>query len=247
MVKVDLGLPTTGSVVDTQAYFLRALQETYKDKVQLVYPEVCVRRVFHDFARNEIVEDFLKTDCDILWFLDSDITPSHKVLDLITEHGYKWQVAGATYPVVMTPIQGEGPSLVITVYRKNPETGKLGLGDCPQDGVDFVDGLATGCLFIRREVFSKLQKPYFEFKFDPITKEPTGGEDLNFAKALSDLGIQYFTDFSMICRHQKSVDLLDMSNYAVFFAKHTLAQHHEKIKGDLIAAMKAACQAGGGL
>lgn len=233
-----------GSVVDSQSYFLREIADLYKDSVELVYPTSCVRRMFHDFARNAIVDDFLDTDCDVLWFIDSDITPSKHALDLIVNHYDKWQVAGLTYPVFMTPTGSENPQVVFTVYEKNPSTGNLALADAPKSGSKFVDGLATGCLFIKRSVFSLLVKPYFEFKYKEESREMAEGEDLGFCRKLSDLGIQMYTDFDLICKHQKSVDLLDVNNYAIDYANRSVLSYDAAIKGQAVASVQQAYDAG---
>lgn len=240
--KVYLGLPSTGSVIDSQAYLLREISEIYKDQVELVYPAECVRRIFHDYARNEIVEDFLQTDCDVLWFLDSDITPSKQVLDLVAIHKDKWQVAGATYPVFMKTSLAPEISVVFTVYKKNESSGNFGLADAPKSGQDFVDGLATGCLFIKREVFCQLSKPYFEFKFNPDSRELTEGEDLGFCRKLSNLGIKFFTDFELICKHQKNVDLLEVNNYAIEYANRQVLNYDAAIKEQINVIIKEATQ-----
>lgn len=241
--KVFLGLPSTGSVVDSQAYLLRDIAELYKDHIELVYPNECVRRIFHDYARNEIVEEFLATDCDILWFLDSDITPAKQVMDLVALHKDKWQVAGATYPVFMkTPLAPE-ISVVFTVYNKN-DTGNFGLANAPKSGQEFVDGLATGCLFIKREVFSLLAKPYFEFKYNPDSRELTEGEDLGFCRKLSNLGIKFFTDFELICKHQKSVDLLEVNNYAIDYANTQVLNYDAAIKEQMKIIVNQAYERG---
>lgn len=242
--KVYLGLPSTGQVIDSQAYLLRDIAELYKDHIELVYPVQCVRRVFHDFARNAIVEDFLSTDCDVLWFLDSDITPSLHVLDLVALHKDKWQVAGATYPVFMKTPHTEDISVVFTVYKKNVETGNFGLRNTPKSGQEFVDGLATGCLFIKREVFSQLNKPYFEFKFDPESREMAEGEDLGFCRKLSTLGIRFFTDFELVCKHQKNVDLLDVNNYAISYANGQVSQYDAMIRDQIKIAVNQAYEKG---
>lgn len=242
--KVFLGLPSNGQVIDSQAYALRDIAELYKDHIELVYPSSCVRRVFHDFARNSIVEDFLASDCDILWFLDSDITPSLQVLDLVALHKDKWQVAGATYPVFMKTAHAPEISVVFTVYKTNESTGNFGLANAPKSGQEFVDGLATGCLFIKREVFSQLTKPYFSFEFDPKSKEMTEGEDLGFMRRLSSLGIKVFTDFELVCKHQKSVDLLEVNNYAIEYANQQVLQYDSVIKEQIKVAMNQAYERG---
>lgn len=243
-IKVYLGLPTTGSVVDSQSYFLREIADLYKESVELVYPTQCVRRMFHDFARNAIVDDFLETDCDVLWFIDSDITPSKHALDLIVNHYDKWQVSGLTYPVFMTPPGYENPQVVFTVYQKNPESGNLTPANSPKSGSKFVDGLATGCLFIKREVFSLLTKPYFEFKYKDESREMAEGEDLGFCRKLSTLGIQLYTDFDLICKHQKSVDLLDVNNYAIDYSNRSVLAYDAAIKGQAVASVQEAYDAG---
>lgn len=235
--KIYMGFPTNGSVVDAQAYALRALQERYGDKVEFVYPEKLVNRIFHDFARNAIVEEFLESDCDVLWMLDSDVVPPTHVLDLVTVHWEKWEVSGAAYPVFMTQPGEELKQLVFTAYRG---TNGLGMGPSriPYSGEDLVDGLATGCLFIKRDVFKKLEKPYFEFKYDETNRKMREGEDLGFCLKLQKLGIKFFTDFSMVCKHYKNVDLLEMNNYAITFANKAV-ENYDRIVREQVAKLAA--------
>lgn len=212
-IKIYMGIPSTGDRNDAQTYFLRRMEKAYGGKIEFVYPEIYVGRIFHDFARNAYVEQFLATDCDILWFLDSDIVPSERVLDLVTEHGDKWKLAGAPYPVWMTHPGFDGPQVTFCVYRRPDKDKGMVPSAVPEAGLDFVDGIATGCIFIKREVLEKMEKPYFEFQYNSITREMTQGEDLYFCKKASDLGYQFFIDFSMVCHHYKKVSLLDVSNY----------------------------------
>ncbi len=233
-IKCYMGIPTTGSIVDSQVHTLRELEKKYADVVELVYPEECVNRIFHDAARNAIVEEFLESDCDVLWFLDSDVTPAKHVLDLIAVHYDKWKVAGAPYPVFMGQLGEEDRQIVFTVYKGSNGKG-LSPTKIPYEGTDFVDGIATGCLFIKREVFSKLEKPYFEFKYDPITRVPVEGEDLGFCLKLNKLGINFFVDYSMICKHKKELDLLEMNNYAISYAQKAVDAHDRIFRGQIEA------------
>lgn len=243
MIKVYMGQPSTGNVVDFQAYMLRQIEEKYTDQVKLVYPRVCAHRIFHDHARNMIVEDFLASDCDVLWFLDSDISPPVHVLDLITKHYDEWKVAGAPYPIFMKPKGEERQQIIFTVYNGTDGKG-LAPSAVPDEGVEMVDGLATGCMFIKREVFSLLEKPYFEFKYDPITRNPIEGEDLGFCMKLGKLGIKFLTDYSMVCKHYKEICLLDLNNYAIDYAKKTLEQYEAAIQPAVQQMMRDAYRAG---
>jgi hypothetical protein len=228
-IKVYMGIPTTGVVCDTQPYLLRELQQKYGDRIEFVYPEVCVRRIFHDFARNEIVKEFLATDCDVLWFLDSDIAPSRHVLDLITEHWDKWKVAGAPYPVFMTPTGYDNPQVLFCVYKGTDGEG-LRPSAIPYSGTDFVDGLATGCLFIKREIFEQMEEPYFEFKYDQKSRIMTEGEDIGFCKKVLKQGYRFFTDYSMVCKHYKTICLLEMNNYAIDYANRAVKNYDAQVR-----------------
>lgn len=227
--RVYMGLPSVGNVTDFQAYMLRDLEKRYKGEVELVYPEVLCQRIFHDYARCGVVEDFLKTDCDVLWFLDSDIAPAKHVLDLLTLHGDKWQCAAAPYPVFMSQPGESFRQVVFTLYKGT--NGKaMAPGPIPFEGTDWVDGAATGCLFIKREVFDKLSKPYFEFKYDAETRQPIEGEDIGFALKMHRLGIKFFTDYSMVCKHYKNICLLEVNNYCVDYCNKAIKQYDAQVR-----------------
>jgi GT2 family glycosyltransferase len=233
MIKVFMGIPSTGDRADLQCYALREIEALYKDKVQFVYPKVCTFRKFHDFARNAVVEEFLATDCDVLWFLDSDIVPPNNIGDLLTTYLDQWEVAGAPYPVWMQPDGAQGQQVVFCVYTRG-QAGGLHAQNCPTEGLAMVDGLATGCMFIKREIFSKLEKPYFEFKFAPATRQMTEGEDLGFCLKVNNLGHKFFVDFSTVCRHYKTVDLTEVNNYAITYANKAVLAYDAQIKPKIV-------------
>lgn len=249
MKKIFMGIPSMGERWDFQTYNLREIEKRYEDEIELVYPENCVHRFGHDFARNEIVEEFLESDCDILWFLDADISPPVHILDLVTLHGDKWLAAGAPYPLWMNLPGTQDMGVSFTAYKGHAPTadGKsvgLKMTSVPLDGVEFVDALATGCLFLKRELFSKIEKPYFAFKRKPDTCEVTEGEDLGFAMKLQKLGIPYLCDHSMVCSHYKKVDLLHVSNYATSFANAKILEFDRQIRSQVEDAVRAAYMKG---
>lgn len=242
MIKVYVSVPSTGTVSDLHPFLYRELAEKYAGQVELVFPKVCTQRKFHDFARNAQVEDFLATDCDILWFLDSDVVPPSRILDLVTKYGDQWEVAGAPYPIFMTPAGYAGPQIVMTVYQQGPQG--LHAAACPQEGKAFVDGLATGCLFIKREVIEKLTKPYFEFKYDAESRMMIEGEDLGFCLKVGALGYKFFTDYSMVCKHYKTVCLLEMNNYAIDQRNQAAEVVHTNLRDQAMVAVREAYERG---
>lgn len=239
-IKLYCAVPTMGTVSDSQTYFWRAAEKKYGDRIEFIWPEQCWRRIFHDYARNEQVEEFLKSQADILFFLDSDVTPPDDLFDIVLDHE-KWQLAGAAYPVFMTPAGLDRPQVTFTVY-KGKAGGGLGAAEMPSEGTGFVDGLATGCMFIKRDVFKHLAKPYFEFKFDAETRLMTEGEDLGFCLKVNALGYKFYTDYSKVCKHQKTVCLLEMNNYAMEYARRSVEQYDAMIRpqlNELAARLKA--------
>jgi len=232
-IKVYVGIPTTGNLYDSNTHAMRALEKKYKDTVELVYPDKLVRRIFHDYARNSIVDEFMASDCDILWFLDSDIAPPEDILDLVVEHSGQWKLAGAPYPVFMTPPGEKNPQVLFTVY--NNHGGRFAPSKIPYKGQDYVDGLATGCMFIKREVIEKLEKPYFEFKYKEDSRVMTEGEDIGFCKKVAKLNYKFFIDYSMVCKHYKHVCLLEMNNYAIEYANKSVLAYDASIRPQIQA------------
>lgn len=229
--RIYVGLPSMGWSSSAQGHTLRKLEKKYADTVELVYPDKLCYRVMHDFARNSIVDEFLASDCDILWQLDADVAPPDNVLDIVVNHADLWQAAGCPYPVMMGA-GGEGREILWTVY--NGETGKgLIPSDIPMSGQAWVDGMATGCMFLKRGVFARLQKPYFEFKYNPEMRNLVEGEDLGFCLKLKALGIPFFVDYSLVCGHTKEVDLLEINNYAMRYAKRCIETYSAQVREEL--------------
>lgn len=228
-----MGVPSTGERSDAQVYSLRRMAEKYRGKIEFVYPEVLVQRVFHDYARNAYVEQFLASNCDVLWFLDSDVCPPTDLWDAYLDNYGKWDCAGAPYPVFITPAGSDSPQVVYTVYSKS-ETGGFYAASIPRDGIDFVDGIATGCIMLKRKVFDTLAKPYFEFKFNPESREMIEGEDLGFCHKMNALGYKFFIDYSKVCKHFKKVDLLDVNNYAITYSNNNVLAYDRTVRAALV-------------
>ena len=231
--RIFMGIPSMGTRSDAQVHKLREMEKKYADKIELVYPEKCVHRMFHDHARNKTVDEFMKSDCDLMWFLDSDVVPNDNALDVVTIHGDKWKLAGLPYPVMMTPSGESTPQVVFTVYKSIKDKMGLGAANIPKEGLDFVEGIATGCIFIRKEVIEKLDKPYFKFVYDEESRDIKMGEDLDFCLRVNKLGYKFFIDYSMVCRHYKNVDLLDVNNYAIDFSNKCMTVFEGQIRSQL--------------
>lgn len=228
-----MAIPTVGTVVDAQQYALRRITERHKDAIEFIYPKTCINRIFHDYARNALVEEFLATDADICWFLDSDISPPDHVLDAVIKNYDEWNVAGAPYPVFMSQPGEDQKQVVFTVYR-----GADGIGLCPSkipySGIDYVDGVATGCIFVKRHVFEAIPKPWFSFKYDETDRKLVGGEDIDFCHKVSKLGYKFLVDFSAVCSHFKTINLLEANNYAITYTNKAVQAYSDMTKDQVL-------------
>jgi len=152
-----------------------------------------------DYNRNCIVDKFLETDCEILFMLDSDmiidkhlldmIKPDYDVVSAVTFSCKK----GIPYPLIMKLSQ-DGKS-----YQP--------MFDPVDELTEYteVDGIGTGCIYIRRNVFDKIQKPYFRFQYAEDGHIELG-EDYAFSAKVKKSGVKLYVATKFIVGHSKTFD-----------------------------------------
>ena len=153
--------------------------------------------------RNSIVKKFLKTDNDILYMQDDDNPPLQNPFELLQydkdviaiptpandKKGIHWMVYrfGEEYPEKI-------------IYKVFPQKDRHGLQQ--------VDAISTGCIFVKREVLEKVKRP-FEDIFDKYGCL-ANSDDMAFADKCKKAGFEQWTHFDYYCSHYKTVDLLRM-------------------------------------
>ena len=202
--KILVGLPTMGNIhVMLGITVMSWLSQAYKDGDYdlSVYPTVAVQPV--DNARNQIVREFLESDCSHLLFVDSDTMPPQSALR---------QLLAVNQPIVsgLTPII-ELDEVKKEYYRKWNCVGMDGKYLSPNTGVIPIKGAGSSCILIRREVFEKLTDPWYRFVYqDDNGKTEFNGEpliiseDVHFIMQAVAAGIPVFCDTSVVCAHHKS-------------------------------------------
>ena len=65
-----------------------------------------------------------------------------------------------------------------------------------EDKLITVEAIGMGCVLIKTSIFQKLSKPYFEYTYQPKTKD-WGGEDFTLFKKLNKLGYQVKVDTNL--------------------------------------------------
>lgn len=208
-MKILIGLPTMGNIHVNLA--VRLLKWTVQAKTKgyslSVYPTLSVQPV--DNARNEIVEEFLKTDCTHLFFIDSDTIPPEDALDKLLK-------LDTDIATAITPIINLDENRVNDSSGFYKESNIIGLDDKrlqAETGIQDVKTAGGSCLLIKRKVLEDLKKPIFRFIY--ADSHPAGvyfngstkmmSEDYFFCAKALDEGFKIKCDTSVICRHQKSV------------------------------------------
>jgi hypothetical protein len=65
-----------------------------------------------------------------------------------------------------------------------------------EDNLVTVEAIGMGCVLMKTELFKKLNKPYFEYTYQPKTKD-WGGEDFTLFKKLNKIGYQVKVDMNL--------------------------------------------------
>lgn len=158
--------------------------------------------------RNQIVQRFLKTDCDFLLMIDNDVVPLTNPAELVF----------ADKDVVGMPakVRQRVRSINWVAYVKNPD---LDGGYAPVDffrvdtDIDLlkVDAIGTGCILVKRKVLEAIKAPFHcLYDDDGICKM---GTDFAFSQRADDAGFEIYTTPQRTCEHFKEVGLADILSW----------------------------------
>ena len=194
---LTLGLPLVGDLPqECVTDLMVAVAQAAKIEDKLVF--VCPQNVYpHDRARELIITEALKTESNLLWFIDADTRPPEgafeKMLGVLNEKrcamvsGYYVQRG---YPFVSTWAKYEddsGPKLVEIEHG----TKVLKINSC-----------GLGCALIDLSwIKENLQPPYFLMEVDPSLPTMYRWEDAYFCKKIADNGGEIFGLVDVVCTH----------------------------------------------
>ena len=170
-------------------------------------------------ARNDVARFFMKerkqkdgTPIDTfthLFFVDSDTVPPADAIKKLLAHD-KEMVSGVT-PILHYDKQRKAWGTLdncFKSYTRDAENKIIKTHAVERDtGLQQIEKCGGSCLLIKREVFEKMQKPYFKFLYNEDGTEPTKSEDLYFCERAIEAGFKIYCDTSVICNHYKDVVL----------------------------------------
>jgi len=144
-----------------------------------------------DSARNSIVDMFLNTNSEYLFFLDTDvIVPEDTIIKLMN---HNLDIVSALYFTRTPPIE---PCCwkddLNSIYRAKPI--KFEIGQLIEAEI-----IGMGACLINRRVFENIDKPYYLWT---LGKEDNGvSEDFYFCRKAREKGFKIFCDTSIIGKH----------------------------------------------
>jgi hypothetical protein len=150
--------------------------------------------IVHD-AREFIADQFIKSDCSHLMFIDSDMTFHPQSVEYLLRHGKDFVTAKAFKRVY--PYQ----PCFYTKLEVDPEI-KLESPIQYGDGLLPIEGAGMACVLISRKAFEAIAKPYFF----PLANV---GEDLTFCYKLKQAGIKMYCDTTIQFGHLAQVEIME--------------------------------------
>lgn len=209
-VQLLIAIPTMGSIHSLLvSRLLRWSREFPHNQVHFYFTQK-VAPV--DRARNQIVEFFLTKQGNgkpftHLLMIDSDTIPPEDVVSRLLSHG-KDITSGLT-PILSFNSDEQSWETYDNCFveAERDETGKIvkTFIAARHTGLQEVFRCGASCILIKREVFEKLEKPYFRFITNEDNTSHVRSEDINFCDEARKAGFSIFADTEVACSHEKAV------------------------------------------
>lgn len=136
--------------------------------------------------RENLIEQAIELKSEWVFWLDSDMMfPSTTLLRLL---GHKQDIVACNYMKRSFPFK--------SVAFTNTEDWESWVPIRSSDELLTVEATGMGCVLMKTDIFKKLEKPYFEYTYQPQTKDWIG-EDFTLFKKLNNLGYQVKIDMNL--------------------------------------------------
>jgi hypothetical protein len=147
-------------------------------------------------AREFIAQEFLKSNCEYLMMIDSDMTFHPQSIEFLQRHEKPFVTAKAFKRV---------PPYQPCFYTKVDLVDGQPLLESPVEygaGLLPIEGAGLACALMHRDVFANIKAPYF-FPY------PNIGEDLTFCLKLKEAGVQMFCDTTLQFGHIGAQEIME--------------------------------------
>jgi len=224
-----VNLLNTGTVHAGLESHLVGWMNEYREKYQFEFFLPTARPIPNN--RNKIAKKFMEGTWDILCMFDEDTIPLKNPFFMLD---HNLEVCGGVYPGRST--KGYNFHVFDLDRERYPkEIFFKFVGGDRRAGVQKVDAIATGCIFIKRGVIEKMyEKGWapFEDMFDKRGIMVTS-DDMAFCLKCMKLDIPVHADWNIICDHIKETSLLQCIDLIQRAAKSGIAEINVADERDL--------------
>ena len=199
MKKVFIGIPNTGTVVIGLAELVCHWVARGEQAIVPYFSRYHKPMMFH---RNHIVNQFLKTDCEYLLWIDDDVVPPPNAIEKMIAH----DVDAVSALCFCTRPDDYGLVRPYPVAMKNADNGEF-LIHFPTMPLEEIDACGGGCVLVKRAVYEhpEMKNPYQH----QMKENGEMGMTCDFAiwRRAKKLGFKLFLDATVPCSHIRELDL----------------------------------------
>lgn len=206
--KIYIGIPNKGSI--STELVINLIQWSHNKEYDIkIHAPIGLYPL--DNARNNIVKDFLKSDCEYLWWIDDDIVPPIDVLDRLVSAD-KDVISAVCFS--MRQHNDEYFPYPVTLRLNDNKGYEIYYGS----GVEEVDAVGGACVLVKRNVYESITRPY-EFVYH---KDGTLALTCDFRiwQKVKEKGFRIFVDFDVLCDHKKICSIKGIQNLMASLEKN---------------------------
>jgi hypothetical protein len=155
----------------------------------------------HDTARNFAAKSFRETGLDWLVMIDNDMEPQSNLLDMLDRADDRMDVIVPRFFAITNDKNGGMISLNLGWLLRDGET-------VPNPNTEWIEieKAGTGVMAVRKSVFHRLKRPYFQFSYD-ADGISTSGEDVYFCAKARAAGLRIWGNNYFEADHFHTISL----------------------------------------
>ncbi len=199
--RIGIGIPTSNYVDQSFFYTMLFRMEEWSQTFDII--PIIESIIPIDDARNRIAKAAIYSECDYIFFIDSDVLIQQGQLEKLVSWN-KDAITGVYFMRVLPHY---------SLIRK--KTADRLYTPIEPYGTDLIkiDGAGFGCFLVKTSVFDKIEYPWFQFKY--YQREGVWrhlGEDLYFCEQMQRAGIDIYCDPTVQCTHVGTDVTIDIAN-----------------------------------
>lgn len=158
-----------------------------------------------DSARNLCIRKFRQTANEWLWYIDSDIVPPLRTIELVK---YNKDIISALCLIIKRDIEGYAFPYPcgVKLAKDGRYTAYYG------KGLEEVDAVGGGCLFLSRKVVEAMGE---SFEVQHVSPIEILDQDFRYCKLAKQKGFKVWVHYDYLCSHFKMQDIKEWNRLLV--------------------------------